>query len=91
MALVDEDETAAYCIHSLEYVAQESLHEVPVPGDDESADQGDNLGNAEGQPADNERPLAEDNKFYKKTEKRKRIFESLLFRNLRLDWIETVG
>jgi len=66
MALVDEDETAAYCIHSLEYVAQESLHEVPVPGDDESADRGDNLGNAEGQPADNERPLAEDNKFYKK-------------------------
>lgn len=62
MALVDEDETAAYCIHSLEYVAQESLHEVPVPGDDESADRGDNLGNAEGQPADNERPLAEDNK-----------------------------
>lgn len=62
MALVDEDETAAYCIHSLEYAAQESLHEVPVPGDDESADQGDNLGNAEGQPADNERPLAEDNK-----------------------------
>lgn len=59
---MDADETAAYCTHSLGYAAQGSSHEAPVLDDDESAVRADNLGNAEGHPVDNERPLAADNK-----------------------------
>lgn len=87
---MDAGETAAYCTHSLGYAAQGSSHEAPVLDDDESAVQADNLGNAEGQPVDNERPLAADNKFYF-FKKKSTNFWRIWFENLRLHRIETVG